>query len=138
MSERLILVVDDDFETRNYLKALLEAKGYQVSAVETGGQALLKMRNALVDLVILDVLLPDGTGLDFCRQIKEMNPNLPVPVVMLSAVFDDAIVKHAVKRGADDYMTKPPVPDRLLGRVEGLLNDFEARVTGEQKAAPAS
>jgi DNA-binding response OmpR family regulator len=130
-----ILVVDDDHDVRNYLTLVLESKGYQVSAVETGQEALVKIKSARIDLVVLDVLLPDGTGLDFCRQIKELNPALQVPVVMLSSIGDETIVQHAVRRGADEYMTKPPVPELFLKRIASLLEGFCSRVVESPRTA---
>ncbi len=126
MKKRLLLV-EDDPEMRTYVAALLEQRGFEVKAVETGREALVAMRQAFFDLVVLDVLLPDTNGLDLSLQLKQSQPQAFLPILLLSSVADEAVIRRALETGADAYLAKPPAPVELVGRAMELLTEADQR-----------
>jgi DNA-binding response OmpR family regulator len=117
-----ILVVDDDADMRYFVGLVLKGRGYEVTDVETGCEALAAMKSGLYDLVLLDILLPDSNGLDLCQKIKQMNFMVYTPVILLSSVSDKSVISSGLERGADAFMQKPPSPIELLGRMVELLD----------------
>lgn len=114
-----VLVVEDEPALRSYLVPLLERSGFDVDAVETGAEALAALQVRPPDLVLLDVGLPDLSGLDVCREIRRRADYLPV--VMLTGLDsrEDELRGFAVQ--ADDYVTKPVQPDTLVARLHAVL-----------------
>ncbi len=113
-----VLVVDDERAIQRALKATLEAAGYQVEIAGTCADALAQVALKPPDLVILDLLLPDGSGHDVCRDIRGWSP---VPILLVSAVGDEREKVKALDAGADDYVTKPFGIDELLARIRAML-----------------
>ncbi len=113
-----ILVVDDEPGVRRLLHANLVARGYAVTAVETGEEALARLDEDAPDLVVLDLMLPGLSGLDVCRGLRAASP---VPILVLSAHGEEQTKVEALDLGADDYLTKPFSVDELLARVRALL-----------------
>jgi two-component system KDP operon response regulator KdpE len=126
MSGARILVVDDEPALRRTLQANLDARGYDVTAVETGEAALQQAGVQLPDLVILDLLLPGLSGLDVCRALRATSE---VPILVLSARGEEQTKVQALDLGADDYLTKPFGMDELLARVRALLRRLGATST---------
>ncbi|HWE62119.1 MAG TPA: response regulator transcription factor [Chloroflexota bacterium] len=118
MSGTRILVVDDEPAIRRTLRANLVARGYDVTTVETGEQALHYATARMPDLVILDLMLPGLSGLEVCRSLRSMGT---VPILVLSARGEERTKVQALDLGADDYLTKPFGMDELLARVRALL-----------------
>jgi two-component system KDP operon response regulator KdpE len=118
VSGQRILVVDDEQQILRALRTSLRAAGYEVETAETaeGAQAEAAMRPP--DAVILDLVLPDGTGTDVCRELRTWSS---APVIVLSAVGDEAEKVAALDAGADDYVTKPVGIDELLARLRAAL-----------------
>jgi DNA-binding response OmpR family regulator len=114
-----VLVVEDEAGLRSYLVPLLEREGFVVEAVGTGGDALASVRDRRPDLVLLDVGLPDLSGLDVCREIRRL-PDY-VPVVMLTGFNSPEDELRGFDAKADDYVTKPVVPETLLARIRAVL-----------------
>lgn len=114
-----ILVVEDEPGLRSYLVPLLQRDGYDVDAVTSGADALAAVDERRPDLVLLDVGLPDLSGLDVCRELRRRPGYLPV--VMLTGLDsrEDELRGFQVK--ADDYITKPVVPETLLARIRAVL-----------------
>src|ERR1700733_11869632 len=112
MSKGSILVVDDESEIREGLELLLTNEGYGVSSAETGESGLVKLGEHPFDLLLLDVSLPDGNGLDLFREIRRRDPNLAV--VLITAYGSIDMARAAFKGGALDYITKPWSNDELL------------------------
>jgi two-component system KDP operon response regulator KdpE len=126
MSGARILVVDDEPALRRTLQANLGARGYDVTAVETGEAALQQAGVQVPDLVILDLMLPGLSGLDVCRALRAASA---VPILVLSARGEEQTKVQALDLGADDYLTKPFGMDELLARVRALLRRLGATNT---------
>lgn len=124
MTNRRVLIIncDDTVETRYTKTRVLRQSGYEVIECSTGGEALQKARELMPDLVLLDVQLPDMSGLDVCRRIKEDAVTGIIPVIQISATFvtKDA-AQEALKHGADIYLTEPLEPKELETVVSVLL-----------------
>jgi DNA-binding response OmpR family regulator len=124
----LILIVDDDADLLHILSLLLKRLGVEVKRTTSASMALQWLKETdRVDLIILDLKLPDMDGTEVLRQIRD-NPDLDqVPVMILSAKGDPATIRQVLNSGADDYLTKPYHPSNLLAHVEGLLNSQAQR-----------
>jgi two-component system chemotaxis response regulator CheY len=116
-----ILIVDDSFYMRTMLRNILTDAGYEVAGeAATGQQAMQLARDVRPDLVTLDVILPDNTGLDVLKGLRAEQPDLKI--VMVSAVGQDVIVNEARAAGAGDYLVKPFSEERVLEVVSRMLN----------------
>jgi two-component system response regulator MprA len=115
----LVLIVDDDPELRRFLAGELAAEDYGVETAGTGQQALLRIREGGVDLVLLDWTLPDFSGVEVCRRMRKGGDG--TPVLMLTARDDVRERVEALDAGADDYLTKPFSIEELLARVRARL-----------------
>ena len=118
MSGQRILVVDDERQILRALSTSLRATGYTVDTAETAAAALTAAAMRPPDAVILDLVLPDGTGTDVCRELRTWSS---APVIVLSAVGDEGEKIAALDAGADDYVTKPVGIDELLARLRASL-----------------
>ncbi len=118
--ERLakVLVVDDEEQIRRALRSILRTRRYQVDEAATGEAALLAAIDQPPDLVILDLMLPDMSGIDVCRELRTW---LAAPILVLSVRAEEADKVRALDEGADDYLTKPFSAGELLARVRALL-----------------
>ncbi len=118
-----VLLVDDDARLADMLNGYLGAAGYRVQVAPTLAVArqVLAAKSALPDMVILDLMLPDGDGLDFCRQLRGVPQAAGLPVLMLSARGEPMDRVIGLELGADDYLAKPFEPRELLARVKALL-----------------
>jgi DNA-binding response OmpR family regulator len=113
-----ILVVEDEPNLASVIQRGLEGQGYQAPIAETGEDAALFVRTEPVDLVLLDIALPDRDGHEVLAEIRRMRRDLPV--IMVTARDDVASKIGALDRGADDYITKPFNFDELLARIRAL------------------
>jgi DNA-binding response OmpR family regulator len=124
MSAR-ILVVEDDASIRLGLEDTLKAKGYRVSSASRGDEALRLAREQRPDLVVLDIMLPDGDGFEVCRKLKDPKSGADAPgVIMLTARGQELDRIRGFDVGADDYVTKPFSLMELLARVAAVLRRF--------------
>lgn len=123
-----ILVVDDEASILDIVEAYLVAKNYQVLRAMDGNEALRKAEAVLPDLIILDLMLPDISGLEVCHKIREFSS---LPIIMLTAKTAEQDILKGLQIGADDYVTKPFSPKELVARVETVLRRVhpEARET---------
>jgi diguanylate cyclase (GGDEF)-like protein len=119
--ESRVLIADDDAITREYLSALLKANGMQVVIAEDGHRAVAKARDAQLDLVLLDIMMPGIDGLDCCRLIKGFTQDGFLPIVLLTARNDADSRVSGLRIGADDYVSKPFDERELLARINNLL-----------------
>jgi two-component system KDP operon response regulator KdpE len=113
-----ILVVDDEPQILRALGTNLRGAGYEVEAASTAEQALASLALHEPDAVILDLVLPDGSGTDVCRELRTWSS---VPVIVLSAVGEEREKVAALDAGADDYVTKPFGMDELLARLRAAM-----------------
>lgn len=114
-----LLVVDDDKNTRIYMRAFLEGAGYEVLLASDGKEALEVMDREHVDLIVLDVMMPRMNGYDFARAIRTSDENLPILMVSAKQLPRD---KHmGFEAGTDDYITKPIDEEEMLFRIKALL-----------------
>lgn len=130
--QRLLLVEDDPAIARTTAYAL-EREGFTVSHSLTLTDAREQLRRAPPDLLVLDIGLPDGSGLDLCRELRQSG-NLPI--LVLSAQGEEIDRVLGLELGADDYVTKPFSPRELVARVKGLLRRAQALPAAQ--AAPAN
>lgn len=114
-----VLVVEDELNLHEALKLNLEMEGYEVTSAFDGNEALKKVENAYFDLIIMDVMLPELDGISVTESIRVHNNE--VPILMLSAKNAPADKVLGLKKGADDYLTKPFNLDELLIRVAKLI-----------------
>ena len=124
-----IMVVDDDKNTRLFLKAVLEAENYTVLTAQNGDDALKLMDTNHVDLVVLDIMMPKMDGYEFTKVLRESNNNLPILMVSAKQLPSDK--KHGFMVGTDDYMTKPIDEEEMLWRIKALLR--RARIASERR-----
>ena len=134
MSERRILVVDDDADIRGLVRELLERRGFAVTEAADGKQALQEMYAGRPDLVLLDVSMPGLDGWTTLERIRELSD---VPVVMLTARSEELEKTRGLRAGADDYVTKPFGRQELLARIEGLLRRAGSREAAEETYSDA-
>jgi pilus assembly protein CpaE len=130
MAEK-ILIVDDDVDSLKLIGLMLQRHGYEVSAANTGAQALSKAESEIPSLVILDVMMPDMNGLEVCRRLRANAKTNEIPIIMFTAktLIDDKV--KGFEAGADDYLTKPTHPAELASRVKAIL----ARSAAKKEAA---
>jgi DNA-binding response OmpR family regulator len=120
---RRILVVDDEERMVRFIRLNLEHDGFRVSEAFKGSQAIDRLRSALPDLVLLDVMLPDIDGFEVLKMVREVSN---VPVIMLTAKGEEEDRVKGLELGADDYITKPFSPRELVSRVRAVLRRTEA------------
>ena len=118
MSGQRILVVDDEPQILRALGTTLRGAGYSVETASTAEQALTAAAAHPPEAVILDLVLPDGSGVDVCRELRRWSD---APVIVLSAVGEERQKVAALDAGADDYVTKPFGVDELLARLRAAL-----------------
>jgi two-component system KDP operon response regulator KdpE len=119
MSDRpLILVCDDEPQILRALKVLLRDGGFDVDTAETVRETIDRAALRPPDAAIIDLVLPDGSGIDVCRALREWSE---VPIIVLSAVGEEDAKVDALAAGADDYVTKPFGPRELVARLQAAL-----------------
>ena len=120
MKER-ILVVEDDKHISKLVKFNLEKADYDCAVASTGEKALDILKCGVVDLIILDIMLPGMDGLGVCREIKQQEKLRSIPIIMLTAKGEEVDRIVGLELGADDYMTKPFSPRELILRIKAIL-----------------
>jgi two-component system alkaline phosphatase synthesis response regulator PhoP len=130
MEKIKILVVEDEAPIQELLQFNLERKKYQVKVVDSGEEALSVAAQYQPALILLDIMLPGADGLEVCKQLKANSNTQNIPIIMLTALCEEADIVTGLELGADDYVTKPFSPRVLLARVKAAL-----RRSGETKPA---
>ncbi|BCK01563.1 response regulator transcription factor [Anaerocolumna chitinilytica] len=117
-----ILVIDDEVAIRDLIELVLKKENYQVKTAENGAAGLREMDTFRPDLVLLDLMLPDFSGYDLCREIVKKSS---IPVIMISAKNETIDKVLGLELGAEDYVTKPFDNRELIARVKVVLRRFE-------------
>jgi len=130
-----ILVVDDTPRNIRLLADILTAKGYEVITAASGPEALKQVEAEQPDLVLLDVVMPEMSGYEVCRKIRENPATQILPVVMVTALDPGEERVKGLEAGADDFLTKPINQAELLARVRSLLRIKELYDTVQAQAA---
>lgn len=125
-----ILLVEDNAGILATNKEYLEFQGYSVLTASTLLDGRMVLENHMVDLIILDIMLPDGSGIDFCAGIRKHHG---VPVLFLTCLDDDVALVAGLKAGGDEYMTKPYSLAALSARVEALLRRVRIDKASEKR-----
>jgi DNA-binding response OmpR family regulator len=121
MNEK-ILVVDDEPNVLRLIGYALQIEGYEIVTAETGVEALKKVETEGPDLVILDIMLPDLSGIEVCQQLRSKPETIDLPIIMLSARTQVPDRIKGLEAGADEYVTKPVDSDEMVARVAALLD----------------
>jgi two-component system, OmpR family, phosphate regulon response regulator PhoB len=121
LTKPLVLVVEDEAALATMLRYNLEKQGFRVEEATDGQEALTRIAEAQPDLVLLDWMLPQMSGLEVCRQIRRRSATRDLPVIMVTARTDDQDAVRGLNTGADDYIAKPFSMDALLARIRALL-----------------
>jgi len=112
----VVLIVDDDAATRDLVADLLALEGYTAQAAASGQSALDCLRHGPVDLILIDLMLPDMSGLELCQQVRARQESR-VPIILYSAASGVCWRENSLLAGADDYLAKPFDIGQLLERV---------------------
>lgn len=128
-----ILVVEDEADLAELVAFNLQQAGHRVTTAGDGATALAEIRRSAPDLVVLDVMLPDITGIEVCRQLRRAEATASLPVVMLTAKGEEVDRVVGFEVGADDYVVKPFSPRELVLRIEAILR----RLGGSESTSSA-
>jgi two-component system phosphate regulon response regulator PhoB len=134
--ERL-LIVDDERDILEVLRYNLEQAGFQVRTALDGQTAIAEIAREVPDLVVLDIMLPDMTGLEVCRRLRASETTRRLPILMLTAKAEEVDRVVGLEVGADDYVTKPFSPRELVLRVQSILRRSIEPAGPTQKLAHA-
>ncbi|MBN2880102.1 MAG: response regulator transcription factor [Clostridia bacterium] len=118
MEKKNILVVDDEERIVEFVESYLVKNGYNVIKAYNGREALHKFNSSNIDLIVLDLMMPDITGEEVCTEIRKSSR---VPIIMLTAKVEEENILKGLDIGADDYITKPFSPRQLVARVGAIL-----------------
>ncbi|WP_078553938.1 response regulator transcription factor [Bacillus alkalicellulosilyticus] len=120
MEKKVVLIVDDELEMRKLLSMCLSPDQYSIKEAATGDEALHILMETSIDIVLLDIMMPEKDGFDVLKEIREYIDG-DVPVIMLTALGESEKVVEGLQSGADDYIVKPFEPRELLARIESIL-----------------
>ena len=130
-----ILIVDDEEPIRELIKYNVEKNAYTSLTAKDGKKALDLARSEHPDLLILDLMLPDMSGLDICRIIKNDSTTCSIPIIMVTAKTEDSDIVTGLELGADDYVTKPFSPRVLIARIQSVLRRKSASFSEDNTAS---
>jgi DNA-binding response OmpR family regulator len=126
--KHVILIIDDDTRIVRLLTKSLQVEGYQVVSASNSLLALDMLIDTKPDLILLDLMMPNMNGFEFCEQVRTFSS---IPIIIVTAVGQDKAKVHGLDLGADDYLVKPFSIDEMLARVRARLR--QAQTTREQK-----
>lgn len=127
-----VLLVEDEPAQREVLAYNLEADGFSVTRAENGEEALMLVKENAPDLILLDWMLPNVSGIEVCRQLKTRSETKGVPIIMLSARSEEVDRVRGLETGADDYVVKPYSLVELMARVRAQLRRTRPSTVGER------
>ena len=126
------LVVEDEPAQREVLAYNLEAEGFRVAKAGNGEEALVLVDETMPDIIVLDWMLPNVSGIEVCRQLKMRSETRSVPIIMLSARSEEVDKVRGLETGADDYVVKPYSVVELMARVRAQLRRTRPSTVGER------
>ncbi len=121
-----ILIVDDNTDSVTIMRTIVESRGYEAVVAATGPEALEQIKKQHVDLVLLDVMMPQMSGLEVLQRIKEDQATNALPVILVTAKTHDDDVLSGYQYGADYYITKPFTAKQLMYGIELVLGQGES------------
>ena len=121
MKKFKVLVVEDEATIQELLQFNLERVNYKVKVTDSGEEAIKQASKSNPDLILLDIMLPGTDGLEVCKTLKASSKTKNIPIIMLTALCEEADIVAGLELGADDYVTKPFSPRVLLARVKAAL-----------------
>jgi len=122
MLKRNIVVIEDDDDLLDLTSRVLEKNGYNVSSFKLGEDALQSILENKPDLILMDLMLPDISGLDLCKRLKKNENRWEIPIIILTARSHELDILLGFEVGADDYITKPFNEKILLARIKSAIN----------------
>ncbi|RBW67494.1 response regulator transcription factor [Bacillus taeanensis] len=128
MDKAIVLIVDDEWNMRNLIRVYLVNNQFNVLEAKSGIEALEITNKQHVDLIILDIMMPDMDGWEVCRKVRKIGNT---PILMLTARTDIKDRVHGLNIGADDYLTKPFAPEELIARAHALLRRMYTSIEEE-------
>lgn len=131
MQNKTVMIADDEQRIRKLISDFLQREGYTIVEADNGQSALTLLAAEKIDLVILDVMMPEPDGLTVCREIRKKSS---VPIIMLTARSEELDQLFAFELGADEYVTKPFSPKVLTARVNALFRRLESEKTVERSS----
>ena len=130
MKTRILLIEDDEHITE-LVRYNLERAGLQVHSVTDGEEGLFQAKQETPDLILLDWMLPNMSGLEICRQLRRNTSTQNVPIIMLTARADEPDRVRGLENGADDYVVKPFSPKELVARINAVLRRLRPALAAE-------
>ena len=127
LNGKTILVVDDEPAISQLLTILLGSHGYTTKVAVTGREAL-EYTSSHIDLILLDMLLPDSQGMKICQQLKSNAQTKDIPIIMISGQHNKADRIESLYLGAEDYLTKPFEPEELFARMDVALRRHKCKI----------
>lgn len=131
MQNKTVMIADDEQRIRKLISDFLQREGYTIVEADNGQSALTLLAAEKIDLVILDVMMPEPDGLTVCREIRKKSS---VPIIMLTARSEELDQLFAFELGVDEYVTKPFSPKVLTARVNALFRRLESEKTVERSS----
>lgn len=124
-----VLVIEDDPAVQTLVKTVLKHNGNEVSVVETAAEGEALATESTFDIIVLDLGLPDGNGLELCERLR--NNGVETPILILSAEKETDVKVKGLHSGADDYLTKPFSTEELMARIEAIQRRAKTKSTKE-------
>jgi|TARA_B110000444_G_scaffold93976_1_gene88788 two-component system phosphate regulon response regulator PhoB len=125
MSDKTILVVDDESSIREMITTSLEIEGFSVLQAENAKNAHVMILDKKPDLILLDWMMPETSGIELMRRLKRDEITKDIPIIMLTARITEDNMVQGLESGADDYISKPFSPKNLNARIKAILRRFE-------------
>jgi CheY-like chemotaxis protein len=133
MAKKVVLIVDDEAETRTAFREFLEQAGYAPAEAADGPEALAQAERLFPHVILLDIRMPGLDGFEVCRRLKANLATRPIPVIVVTAVQDDALNRLAYEVGALACIVKPVRLEALLGIIRTAIASAERRATRKAK-----